>query len=155
MKRTFPLILIILALIFGASCEKQPASPEDEIRQFINQGISAAEDRKASPLIDAISTEYQDERNRDKKQLGQMLRLLFLRHKSIYLFSKIDQITIHNSEEARVEMYIAMAGQVISDVTALTSLRARMYRLELDLVKEGDWLLQSASWEHASPRDMQ
>jgi hypothetical protein len=44
-----------------------------------------------------------------------------------------------------------MAGTAISDVNALASLRAQVYSFELQLVKQGDWLLRHAIW---GPADM-
>jgi uncharacterized protein (DUF2237 family) len=45
---------------------------------------------------------------------------------------------------------------VISDASLLASLRARVYRFELELAKPDDeWLLQSARWQHATPGDLQ
>jgi len=53
-----------------------------------------------------------------------------------------------------VRLHVAMAGTVISDVNALSSLSARVYRFELQLVKQEEWLLRYASWAPASIGDL-
>jgi hypothetical protein len=42
-----------------------------------------------------------------------------------------------------------MAGQVISDPGLLASLRARLYRFDLQLVRQENWLLKQAGWQPA------
>jgi hypothetical protein len=79
-----------------------------------------------------------------------LLRAYFFRHKSLHLFVRTDSIEMLSANQASVSLHVAMAGTVISDVSALTSLSARIYRFELQLVKQGDWLLRHASWEPAS-----
>jgi hypothetical protein len=58
-------------------------------------------------------------------------------------------------KQALVRLHVAMAGSVISDIDAISSLRARLYRFELRLVREDEWLLQHASWQPASIVDLE
>jgi hypothetical protein len=55
-----------------------------------------------------------------------------------------------SANQASASLYVAMASTVISDVSALSSLNARIYRFELQLVKQDDWLLRYASREPAN-----
>ncbi|MDJ0833944.1 MAG: hypothetical protein QNJ69_10515 [Gammaproteobacteria bacterium] len=136
-------------------CSDDGISPEDEVRQFIENGIQAAENRNSGDLSDMLFDFYTDQNGYDKKKLVNLLRAYFFRHKNIHLFSRIRDVRMLTDREAEVVMHVAMAGQVISDVTALASLRADLYRFELDLVKEGDdWLLRSAKWKRAQMNDM-
>ena len=102
-----------------------------------------------------IDEHYRDRNGLDKRQLKQMLRFYFLRNKNIHLFKKIRQISFPSSQQADVTLYVAMAGSAISDASLLSSLRARIYRFELALIKPADeWLLQSARWQNASMADI-
>ena len=132
------------------ACSEGNLSPQDEIRQYIDRGIQRAEDRNAGDLIDMAHDSYEDEKGMNKTQLGKMLRLYFFRHKNIHLFKKIDQIILHGANEATVKLYVAMAGTVISDASMLSSLRARVYEFELQLIKQDDWLLRYAKWRPAN-----
>ncbi len=149
-KMVFAMLLIVLA-----ACTDQSQSPEDQVRQYIDRGIVAAEARNAGDLADMIDEHYRDRNGLDKRQLTQMLRFYFLRNKNIHLFKKIRQISFPSSQEADVTLYVAMAGSAISNASLLSSLRARIYRFELALIKPADeWLLQSARWQHASVTDI-
>jgi len=87
--------------------------------------------------------------------LTKLARLYFFRHKNIYLFTKIREIKFYSESRASVTVYVAMAGSVIADVSVLSSLRARVYKFELDLVKQDEWLLEQASWQPANMSEMQ
>lgn len=147
------LLLLSLALL-ALSCSQNDDSPEAQIRRFIAAGIEAAENRDSETLQDMLHIGYRDGRGYDRKQLAGLLRVYFLRHKNIHLFSKIDQIDLISDSHATVNMHVAMAGSVIANVDALASLRAQIYRFELELVKQPDWQLQHARWAPASAADL-
>jgi len=143
--------IILLLLIAGliSACSDNTASPEDQIRRFIETGVQAAESRSVDDLSDLVHGDYIDQQGRNRDQLGLLLRGYFMRHKSIYLFTRIDSIEVFAENQASVSLHVAMAGTVISDVTALSSLKARVYRIELQLARQDDWLLRHASWAPA------
>lgn len=144
--------LSILTLVVG--CFDSALSPEDQVRQFIEAGVQAAEDRSAKDLAELIHIEYKDRRGYGKNQIEKLSKLYFFRHKNIYLLTKINEIDFLSENEAQVSMHVAMAGNVISDTSLLSSLRARIYKFELLLIKDEAWLLQQASWQPASVGDM-
>lgn len=149
-------VLLLLSLTLPIlSCSQDAESPESQIRRFIAAGIEAAENRNGEALQDMLHISYRDERGYDRKRLAGWLRVYLLRHKNIHLFSKIDRIEVINDSQARVSMHVAMAGSVIASADALASLRARIYRFELDLVRQPEWQLQHASWAPAAAADLQ
>jgi hypothetical protein len=150
--RAIPGIVLLLAVVLLTSaCRDNPDSPEDQIRRLIEAGVQAAENRSVDGLSKLVHGDYIDQQGRNRKQLGLLLRAYFLRHSNIHLFTRIDNIEILADNQASVSLHVAMAGSVISDVSALASLRARVYRFELQLTRQdGDWLLRHASWAPAS-----
>ena len=154
MKKYFRYVLLVV-LITLQSCSDSELSPEDEIRQYIETGVEAAEARNSSDLADLIHGSYRNPRGYDRIQLEKLAKLYFFRHKNIHLFTKIDEIDLLSAEEAQVTMHVAMAGNIISDASVLLSLRARIYKFELSLVKENSWLLREASWSPAAIGDME
>lgn len=155
MKKTLLTFSLLLGLMLGG-CNKQTSSPEDEIRQFIASGVQAAEQRNSATLKDMIEDRYADQQGYDKNQLVGLIRVYFLRNKSIYLLYKIKDIKITGNQNASVELFVAMAGKQISDITLLSNYRASIYRFELQLIKpDEEWLLESAKWARASATDMQ
>ncbi len=148
-------LILLLTLLLAACSNDGPTSPEDEIRRFIDAGVAAAEDKDTGALKDMVAEDYNDQRNYDKNRLFTMVRGLFFRHKNIYLFHKIRDISITGTGSASAEVFVAMAGRQISDVTSLTSFRASIYRLELELAKDTEWQVLQARWSRASAQDMQ
>jgi len=152
-KKLYRIVLLVMLITLNA-CSSSEMSPEDEIRQYIEKGVEAAESRNASDLAELIHSSYLDPKGYNRAQLKKLARLYFFRHKNIHLFTKVNEIDLLSSEEAQVTMHVAMAGNVISDASVLLSLRARIYKFELSLVKEGSWLLKEASWSPAAIGDM-
>jgi hypothetical protein len=136
------------------ACSDDEISREDQIKQTIESGIKAAENRSTSDLAELIDENYLDQKGLNKERLIKLVRLYFFRHKNIYLFTKLDGIEFLADNEALVTMRVAMAGSVISDPGMLSSLRAKIYKFELELVKEDEWLLKRAKWQDASLSDM-
>ncbi|MCG6891116.1 MAG: nuclear transport factor 2 family protein [Gammaproteobacteria bacterium] len=149
MKPFYRTILITLLLLLVQACSDD-GSPEDQIRHLIDSAVQTAEDRSLDDLNDLLHDDFIDQYGNNRRQLARLLRAYFFRHKSLHLFVRTDSIEMLSANQASVSLHVAMAGTVISDVSALTSLSARIYRFELQLVKQGDWLLRHASWEPAS-----
>ena len=141
---------LLLSVLLLPGCSDGPDAPEAEIERFIDNGVEAAENRSVDGLSGLVHANYLDQQGRNRDQLGLLLRAYFFRHKSIHLFSRIDNIEILDENRANVVLHVAMAGTVISDVNALAALSARIYRFELQLIKQGDWLLRHASWAPAT-----
>lgn len=155
MKLKVTVIGFSLIGLLLSSCSDEKISKEDEIKQYIESGIEAAEDRSSSDLAELIGESYIDHKNLNKMQITKLARLYFFRHKNIHLFTKINDIEFVAENEALVTLHVAMAGSVISDPSLLSSLRAKIYKFDLELVKQDEWLLQRASWQRASMGDMQ
>ncbi len=148
-------LLISLSLVLQA-CSDSATSPEDEIRLFIEAGVQAGEARSADDLGELIHPDYIDQNGYKRNQLVKLLRAYFFRHKSIHLFTRIDEIELLSANEANVDLHVAMAGTVISDVTSLSGLSARIYRFELQLFRQQEeWRLRHASWARASISDLE
>ncbi len=155
MLKTILVSSFIPLLLLLQGCSNDTLSAEDEVRKYIKDGIQAAENRSSGDLSDMIYDYYADRSGYDKKKLVNLLRAYFFRHKNIHLFTKIRDIRFLTPQEARVTLHVAMAGQVIADLSALASLRATLYKFELDLLKsDGAWQLRGANWEPAQLNDM-
>ena len=151
--RVRKLFLLWIVLVVAA-CSDPDSTPEAQIRSYIERGIEAAEQRSVDDLVEMMHPNYLDSQGNRPQQIEKILRLYFLRHKNIHLFSKIDSIELINDNQATVKMHVAMAGSVIADVDALAALRAQIYRFELELVKQSEWQLQHARWARASAADL-
>jgi len=155
MKTAFLVLCLVWAIVLMQACSGTSETPEDEIRAFIKSGVVAAENRSLDGLNDLVHDNYLDQKGYNRQRLNSLLRFYFIRHKNIYLFTKIEEIDLLAENQAIVRLYVAMAGSVISDVDAIAALRAQIYQFELQLTKEDDWLLHHASWRPASIIDLE
>jgi len=153
MKSPARLLCLLWVVVLTQSCSDKPASPEAEIRDYIRSGVEAAENRGSDALAGLMHDSYTDHKGYNKKQLEGLLRAYFFRHKNIHLFTRVDEIELLTENEAIVQLHVAMAGKVITDVDALSALRAQVYRFELQLIKQDEWLLRQAVWQPASLGD--
>lgn len=154
MIKAFNILGPICALLFLFACAEKEITPEDQLRQYIESGKRAAENRSHSDLGELIANDYRDHKKMDKHQLVKLLRAYFFKHRNIYLFTKIKSIDLQKNNRAKVVLHVAMAGQVIANIDTLASLRAKVYRFELLLIKEDAWLLEQAIWERSSLKEM-
>jgi hypothetical protein len=154
MIKKIPVLGVVCIAFFLQACSGSAISKEDEIKQYLETGVKAAENRSSSDLAELIDDNYLDRKGLNKKELTKLARLYFFRHKNIYLFTKLDGIEFLAENEALVTLHVAMAGSVISDISVLSSLRAKIYKFELELIKRDEWLLREAKWQAASLGDM-
>lgn len=149
MTRAIRILSLLLLATLAVSCSDDAITAEEEIRLFIERGVAASENRDLDELSELLHPDYRDQKGYNSKQIGQLLRAYFFRHKNIHLFTRIDRINLVSDHEAEVSLHVAMAASVISDIDALSRLAARLYRFELSLVRQDEWLLRHASWENA------
>ena len=148
------ILLVLCVACLATACSDDSPTPEAQIRAFIETAAQAAERRDAGDLEELVHAGYLDQKGYNRQQLTGLLRGYFFRHKNIHLFTRIEAIELLGEGQAEVRLYVAMAGSAISGVDALASLRAQIYRFELELVKQDDWLLRHASWEPAGLADL-
>ena len=146
---------ILLLTVLLAACSGHEGSPEDAIRALVERGVEAAEARSVDDLRELVHDSYRDPRGLDRKRLGGLLQGYFFRHRNIHLFTRIQRIELLGDDQAEVDLYLATAGSVISDIDAISRLAARVYRVELELVLDDDWLVRQARWAPASLTDLE
>lgn len=153
----YPLLLLAVLTAPLIGCSDGERTPEEAVKAMIDTAADAAERRDAGELLKLIDEKYLDRRGQDRQQIAGLLRAYFFTHKNIHLFTRIENIDWLGEEQAAVTVYVAMAGSVIASIEALESIRARVYRFELGLVRhgDGDWLLQHADWAPANLFDLQ
>lgn len=130
-------------MVLLAACGGRENNPENEVREWITRGEIAAEEKDRGELLDMISVNYRDGHGNDRKQVGDLLRLFFLRQSSITLLTSIDEINMSGDTAANVQLAIGMAG---TRDNAL-GFDADAYNFEFELIKtDGEWLLIGAQW---------
>ena len=131
-----------------AGCGGARTDPEEQVRQWVAAVAAAAQAKERSAIMDLISDSYTDARGNQPADIENLLRLYFLRQGKIVLLTKIEEVTIHGTTAADVQVTVGMAG---TNNSAL-GISADAYRFELELeAPEGsdsysEWRLISARW---------
>ena len=137
------LITVCMLCVLLTACGGPSGGPEEALRQWIAQSEAAAEDLDRRGLLSMVSENYADARGNDRQALGKILRLYFLRQKSVALVVKIDELTI--VDETAAEILITAAG--VGTTTRALGVNADAYQFSLELEKDDDeWFLIGARW---------
>jgi hypothetical protein len=151
---TFRIGLILISL-FLAACSDSPPSPQEQLRNILSEAETFLEARELSSVMAYVDPDYQDRNGRDFRALRAMLLGYFIRHKSIYILSKIDEIVLRNENEAHIVVFAGLAGNPQEKDLSLSQWRGDLLRLQLQFKRrDNDWLLQTAEWRRASPQDL-
>ena len=156
MYRIFTTIgLIWLLSLLLSGCSEDPANPEERLRQTIAEAEALLQARELSDALDYVHPDYQDKHGRDVRQLRALLTGYFLRHKSIHILSRIEQIDLTEDGGAHVLLFAGLAGSPQEGAVSLDQWRGDLLRLQLDFVQNGEqeWLLRQAGWRRARPDD--
>ncbi|MES9862432.1 MAG: hypothetical protein ABW157_19275 [Candidatus Thiodiazotropha sp. LLP2] len=149
--RKFAIALIVL-LIWG--CSDDPVSPEVQLRQTISDAESSIKARDLSATMGFVHSGYQDQNGFDLRQLRAMLAGYLLRHKSIFVLTKIEKLEIIEGGEARVLLFAGLAGTPQEQTLTFAEWRGDLMRLDLKFIHQDDeWLLTQADWRRAGPED--
>jgi hypothetical protein len=137
------LVTVSILCVLMTACGGPSTEPEEALRQWIAEAEAAAEDLDRRGLVSMVSGRYADARGNDREAVDRLLRLYFLRQKSVVLVVKIDKLTV--MDETAAEVLVTAAG--VGMTTRALGVNADSYQFLLELEKEGDeWMLIGARW---------
>lgn len=144
------LIFSLLCALMTACSGGPVDAPEEALRSWVHAAEAAVEDKDRRRLLAKISENYVDSRGNDREQIGNILRLYFLRQQIVAILTSIDDIEVMGNTAALVSLTVGMAG---TDASAL-GVRADAYNFEFELENTDDeWMLIGARWGQVG-RDM-
>lgn len=136
-------LLLCAILVLLAGCGDPPTAPEEEIRNWVADGVEAAEARERRRLVDMISPAYADSRGNDRKAIENTLRAYFIRMNNVQLVTSIEDIRVIGDTAAEVTIKVAMAGTH----DGVLGFSADAYRFAFELERDGgEWQLIAARW---------
>lgn len=141
----FTRVLPLVALAALASCGDAD-SPEQQVREVIDEMETAAESRDVGDFVEHLSAEYRDENGKSPDEAARYARGYFIANQSIHLLTRIEQIEFPLPDEARVRVLVGMVGRD-GDATSRWDLAADLYEFKLALRQEdGKWKVTFAEW---------
>jgi hypothetical protein len=140
LRAWFTVVVVGTALL---ACGGPVAGPEESLRQWVEQGQQAADEKDRSTIVDMISPAYVDGRGNSRQDIENMLMAYFLRMNDVALITRIEELNIIGESAAELVLSVGMAAT--NDGTLGFS--ADAYRFEMELERDGnDWLLLGARW---------
>ena len=135
--------ILLLACAWLAGCGGDTGTPEEAVREWVDMGHTAAEEKDRGTLVDMISPAYTDARGNGRDEIENMFRIYFLRQHKVALLTRITDISVFGDTAAELVLDVGMAGT--ND--GVLGFSADAYTFEMELEKDGDdWLLISARW---------
>ncbi|MEM1263653.1 MAG: hypothetical protein AAGH76_14730 [Pseudomonadota bacterium] len=147
---TYHKALLAGILLTVCACSDTTDSPEQGIRNWLDESEAALEDGDWRALAEHIASHYEDGRGNDKDRLAGQLRAALLRQGgTIEIVTIVDEIELFGDDAASV----VLTARFVSIDKRLTGAEAGSYRVKLDLAAVGDdWQVYSARWG-SSERD--
>ena len=100
-------------------------------------------------LMDLLSDDYSDHRDRDKKQTQDMVQTYFSEFRGIVVHILATRIDELKAEEASIRTDAALSSGAAKALRKLVPVSTDNYRFEIDLIKEQDrWRIRFAGWRH-------
>lgn len=144
---------ILIFVCFFTACGKDD-TPEEQIRQYVESGEKAAEERDVGDIKKLISEKYADPHGRTRRDIVAIAARYFYSQKNIHILTRISELSFPDKEKATLQVYVAMTGQNVSDLDALLNMRADLYRFDIEIVREEkEWKLITADWRRARSED--
>ena len=148
--------LIPLSALLLAACGGEPDDPEARLRSAIASAEQAVEARSLKQAASYIADDYRDDRGHDRRAVSQLLFAYLQRNRNIHLLSRIAELELDaDGRAAQVLLYVAMAGSPIASLEEVATLRADLYRFELQFIDgQQGWQLLSADWRRAGLEEL-
>jgi hypothetical protein len=138
------LLRIVLASGVALLTACGASDPGAEVRALLTAAEQAAEARDTGFFRDVIATAYRDSAGRDRDQVVNSVRGLFVANQKIEIVSRIDSVELQGADAARAVVHAGLIGQR-AGASMLGGLDADLYRFDLELVKNGgDWQIIGA-----------
>lgn len=157
LRKTILIIFTIImpGLLLLTACSDDTGSPDQQIRQLLADMESAVQQRSLDQVKALVSADYNDQWNGSRSAALRSLMFYFQGHQSIHLLTRVSAIELaEDQQQARVIVYVGMAGNPVENAQQLLAINADIYRFEIDLVADGkEWLVSHARWQRARLED--
>ena len=138
--------LLTLACLLAIGCKSGPRDPEAEISEFVSKFESKVESKALGDVADLIDEEFTGKGRYNKQKIISLLKLQFLRRRSIHILSRISEVSFPTKDTASVILFAGMAGRPVDSLRSFTGIRADLMRFHFQLSYDGEWRLFKANW---------
>ena len=141
-------VLLAAAVLVAGGCGR-PDSPEQQVREVVAAGESAAESRDLAALMELVAEDYLDADGLGREELRNYLRGYLLAHPSISLVTRIESLDFPYRDMARLRLTVGMLGRD-EGAGAVLDAAADLHEIELELVlQDGSWRVRRSAHRSA------
>lgn len=142
-------------MLLLSACSSDPLLTKEQLlRNSIQELENRFEARKLGDIVEYVSENYVDENGRKFADVKKVIQLQLMRHKKLFILSKIGEIKWQGDNKAIVQITAAMSGQDVQDVGLLPNIRADMVKFNVEFIKQDEiFKVKAATWSWAQPAD--
>jgi hypothetical protein len=157
---TLPRLILgaaVLAVLAGlVTCDRDPGTPEAQIRSLVTRAELAAEAKDLRALRAFVSERYHDDEGNDREQVLRLLAYHFLRNRFVHVVTAVSTIRVRPPDRADAAVFAGLAGRASDSFQDALLGHADLYRFDLRLVADapGEWTVEGAAWRPAEVGDL-
>ena len=151
-KTALQLPLILLTLLMAA-CSKEVPTPEEMVRERIEEGRDFAANRKIEELVGMVTDDFTASRGITRENLPTWLARFYLTTRSPQVLVRIREITA-DAQTAKASLLMGTANVSLEELN-FDNFRGRLLHMVIDfrLVDE-TWMVSRIEWRDAGPEDL-
>jgi len=137
--------IIFLSLI--TACRHKP-SEEEQILQLIESVRQAAMEKDLSAILEVVSEDFQDRKERGKREIQGVLSFIFYRYRSINISIRRSEVTVEGENGQAVVDVLFSRSATMDPVSGSLPSDVALYKFVISLKKAaGVWKVIEGSWE--------
>lgn len=145
-------MLAVALLLQGCS---DTVTPEQEIREWMDQLETAAESTTIAPIRAAVATGFVDNHGNNREAIINITRGVLLARRPLHIFRREVSLNVADPMTAELTTIVVGARTPVEDVEGAREAGVDFAWLKLVLSKSsGDWQVASAAWRAATVDDL-
>ena len=152
MKAAPRLLVAMLALLLVA-CSQEIPSPEEMVRERIEEGRELAANRKTDELVGMVTGDFTATRGITRENLPTWLARFYLTTRSPQVLVRIREITA-DTQTAQATLLMGTANVSLEQLD-FDNFRGRLLHMVIDFrFVDESWMVSRVEWRDARPEDL-
>ena len=113
----------------------------------------AVEQKALDEVEPLIGESFKGKLRYDRKKVLSLLRLHFLRRRSIHVLARVTSLSFPTPDSASVIVYAGLAGRAVKSPGGFAGLGANLMRFHLQMTYDDQWRIVRANWNRVRLSD--
>jgi hypothetical protein len=151
--RTAPRFLLALLALLLAACSQEVPSPEEMVRERIEEGRDFAANRKLEQLVGMVTDDFTASRGITRESLPTWLARFYLASRSPQVLVRVREINA-DWQTAKATLLVGTANISLEQLD-FDNFRGRLLHMEIDFrFVDETWMVSRVEWRDARPEDL-